>query len=418
MLKLIDKPFLWYPPRPHPIISPVGRLYNKYVYLPGKSHLIKEFHCSGREKIRELRADRRNRFLFLANHPSHSDPQIIMESLRGMGISSHYLTSYDLFYRRTPFERWAMQKSGAFSIDRESFNARPFNVAAGIVRDGKHALTIFPEGRPYLQNDLVTPFMSGAVYIGLAAQKALLGTDKKVFLVPTAVKLTHTEDCLSLLMRMLLRLADDIGYNPGRTDDPVALAENTAIALMQRALKSFGYPMVEEGSLETMRDQAAEIIIRDLETRTGWANGEEKDPWKRVLAIRSGIHRILLDPDRNLPLVPAAGQWARRALTAMKIISYPVNYLRENPTLDRFGEVVERLLEDRQSVAIPPYSGRAVFTRFGNPVDLSALMSGSQVKRNQLKQELSDTIRTEIQVLIDSINAENAYPGAAYITEV
>lgn len=418
MLKLIDKPFIYYPPRPHSVISPVGRLYNKYVYLPGKSHLIEAVHCSGREKIRELRADRRNRFLFLANHPSHSDPQIIMESLRGIRIPSHYLTSYDLFYRRTPFERWAMQKSGAFSIDRESFNARPFNEAAGIVRNGKYALTIFPEGRPYLQNDLVTPFQSGAVYIGLTAQKALQGTDKRVFLVPTAIKLTHMENCFSLLMQMLLRLAADIGYDPGRTKDPVDIAEGTAVALMQRALKAFGYPMVEEGSLDSMRDQAAEMIIRDLEEQTGWTKGEEVDPWKRVLAIRSGIHRILLDPDRNRLLVPAAGRWARRALTAMKILSYPVNYLRENPTLDRFGEVVERLLEDRQSFAIPPYSSRAVFTRFGNPVDLSALSDGNKVKRNQLKQDLSDTIRSEIQAMIDQINAENTYPGAAYITEL
>jgi len=417
MLKLIDKPFIWYPPKPHPFITPVGMLYNKFIYLPGKSHLIKAIHCSGKGTIRDLAADRRNRFLFLANHPSHSDPQIIMESLRGMGISSHYLTSYDLFYRRTPFERWAMQKSGAFSIDRESFNAQPFNEAAGIVRNGKYALTIFPEGRPYLQNDLVTPFQSGAVYIGLAAQKGLQGTDKRVFLVPTGIKLTHMEDCFGLLMRMLLKLAADIGYDPSRTDDPVDIVEGTAVALMQRALKTFGYPMVEEGPLDSMRDKAAEIIIRDLEEQTGWANGEEKDPWKRALAIRSGVHRILLDPDKEPRLVPSAGRWARRALTAMKIISYPVNYLRENPTLDRFGEVVERLLEDRQSFAIPPYSSRAVFTRFGNPVDLSSLMSGNSVKRSQLKQELSEKIRSEVQVLIDQINSEIRYPGAGLITK-
>ena len=253
MLRLIDKPFIYYPPRPHPVITPFAMLYNKYVYLPGKSHLIGKVHVSGRNKIRELAADRRNRFLFLANHPSHSDPQIIMESLRGMGISSHYLTSYDLFYRRTPFERWVMQKSGAFSIDRESFNAKPFNAAVGIVREGRHALTVFPEGRPYLQNDLVTPFLSGAVYIGLNAQKAFRETDRKVFLVPAAIKLTHTENCFDLLMRMLLGLAADIGYKPGSGKDPVDIAEGTAVMLMQRALKAFGYPMVEEDSLENMR---------------------------------------------------------------------------------------------------------------------------------------------------------------------
>ena len=415
MLDLIDKPFVYFPPKPHPVISPIGRMYNKYIYMPGKKHLIKSVSHSNWEEIKALRADRNNRFLFLPNHPSHSDPQIIMESLRRIGISTHYLASYDLFLRRTKFERWAMQKSGAFSIDRESFNAKPLNHAVHTIKTGRYALTIFPEGRPYLQNDLVTPFQNGAVYIGLAAQKALRHEGKRVFLIPAAIKLTHMEDCLALLKNMLGVLAADIGYECDSSEDPVQMTESVAKALMQWGLRSLGYPETAEDNLEAMRTRAAEMIIHNLEKETGVTGIEDKSLWERALDIRTGIHKLMLFPEKNPHRVRASVMRARKVITAMKLLSYSLDYLRARPSLDRFGEIVERLIEDKQSHAIPPYGNRAVYVKYGKPIDLSAVSDLGKKGQGQLMDTLSFQAQAAAQVMIDEINSGNTYPGGRLI---
>ncbi len=127
MLKLSDQPFIYYPPKYHPLLTRIGRLYNKFVYIANAEHRLTSVTNYQTEKIKALKKDRKNHLLFVYNHPSHSDSQIVLESLRQLGISTLYLASYDLFFRRTAFEKWAMQLAGAFSVDREAFNAQPMS---------------------------------------------------------------------------------------------------------------------------------------------------------------------------------------------------------------------------------------------------------------------------------------------------
>ncbi len=412
MLKLSDQPFVYYPPRFNPVLTPIGRLYNKYFYMSNAEHRITSVRNFQTESVRELRKDRNNHLLFIYNHPSHSDSQIVLESLRQMRVSTLYLASYDLFFRRTAFEKWAMQLAGAFSVDREAFNAQPMNQAVNTLTDSRLALTVFAEGRPYLQNELVTKFQSGAVFIGLQAQRKILksGGAGKVFLIPGAIKVTHTTDCSGKVLEMLYGLSKEMGVNVSEVPDNISLLENTAVELMQKALKSRGYGKAGGDSFKSMQESGAGEIIESLEKRIGIVPDSGQSLWERTVVIRTRVHSIMLNPEKNKEILTEAKRWADHVLIAMKILSYPPGYVRENPSLDRFGETVERLIEDKLTHAIPPYSRRAALVKYGDPVDLSGFVSGKKIGTGII-EEITDSARTEVQRLVDELSADNEYPG-------
>ncbi len=412
MLKLSDQPFIYYPPKYHPLLTPIGRLYNKFVYISNAEHRLTSVTNYQTEKIKELKKDRRNHLLFIYNHPSHSDSQIVLESLRQIGISTLYLASYDLFFRRTAFEKWAMQLAGAFSVDREAFNAQPMNQAVSTLCNTRHALTIFAEGRPYLQNELVTNFQSGAVFIGLQAQRKIFKKRKneRVFMVPAAIKVTHSVDCRSKVLDMLETLSRELEVDSRDVYDSISLLEKTGMALMQRALMSRGYGKVEGVDFPGLQEESAEKIIISLEKEIGLDSKGEISLWSRTQLIRKYIHNIMLDPEKNRAILLKAKRWADHVLIAMRILSYPYGYVRDNPTLDRFGETVERLLEDKLNHAIPPYSRRAALVKYGVPVDLSEYVQDGKIKPGDV-ENITAQSRDNVQKLVDELRKDSPYPG-------
>ena len=85
-----------------------------------------------------------------------------------------------------------MQRHGAFSIDREGSDKQSMKEAIRILKEGEYAMTIFPEGNVYLNNDRVTPFMEGAAFVSMRAQKEL-GSDAPIYAVPVSFKMTYID---------------------------------------------------------------------------------------------------------------------------------------------------------------------------------------------------------------------------------
>lgn len=413
MLNFHDRPFVYFPPKPNKIILSLGMIYNRLVYLPGKVHLIESVHCEGCKEVRRLAADRRNRLLFLANHPSHSDSQIILESFRQIGIASNFMATYDLFFRQSKFNRWVMQKAGTFSVDRESFNSEPIKEAINTLRKGKHHLTIFAEGRPYLQNDLLSHFHDGGSFIAWSAQKTLNkeGRGERVFIIPTAIKLTHSTDCREKILEMLLELYSFLGIEPGVDLEISDLISSAAVALMNHGLTAMDYPVAKGKTIEEKQNYAAEMIVSDLENELHISPEKEKPMKERIKAIRNSIHKVMLNRDGNSRVWAQFRVYAQKIMLAMKIESYPPDYVGSAPTLDRCGETIERLIEDRQSKAIPPYCPRKGIVKFGRPFTLHDIDSEGILKKNEVLTELTTRTKDSIQDLIGQINSNNSYPG-------
>ena len=413
MLNYYDRPFVYFHPKPNRFILSLGKLYNRYYYLNSHVHKVKSVDCMDTEKIRQLASDKKNRLLFISNHPSHSDSQVIMEAYRQMGISSNFMAAYDLFFRQSKFNRWVMQKAGSFSVDREAFNTESIKEAVNTLIKGKYHLTIFSEGRPYLQNDLLTPFQDGGAFIALSAQKRLddRALGERVILVPIAIKLTHIENSRSEILLMLKSLYDYLNITPDPEIKIEKSIEYLALSLMEHGLKSFGFPPSKGETTEKKVDFSVSLIVESLENEMSIIPESDKSIDDRIKKIRSEIHNVMLQSNAECNLWALSRIRAQKIMLAMKIMSYPLDYLKNNPTLDRCGEFVERLIEDKDSKATPPYSTRKGLVKFGKPFTLSEINPSGELKKSALLTRITNLSQDSIQKMLDSINLTNNYSG-------
>jgi len=413
MLNLYDRPFVYFPPKPNRFILFLGKVYNKYYYLPSFEHRVNSVKCKGIDNIRNLTSNKKNRLIFISNHPTHSDSQVILEALRQAGVTTNFMAAYDLFFRQSKFNQWVMQKAGSFSVDREAFNTEPIKEAVNILLKGKYHLTIFSEGRPHLQNDLITPFQNGGAFIAASAQKRMdtLGKGEKVVLVPVAIKLTHCENSRDKILSMLSELAKSLNIIQNPDSKIEELIEVAALALMEYGLESLGFPPSEGETIEERQKNSGELIIKHLENDMNIISDQNKSLNERTVKIRSEIHKIMLAPDGDSRLWALSRIRAQKIMLAMKILSYPVSYLREKPTLDRCGELVERLIEDKQSKAIPPYGKRRSLVHFGEAVIFSEISSHGELKKNELLTKITGICQNSVQKMLDEINISNGHPG-------
>ncbi len=413
MLPFIDRPFIYFPPKPSRFFSALAKLYSRHYYLASPEHRIISVENRNSETIKQLASDKRNKLLFLSNHPSHSDSQILIEAFRQLGMSTNFLASYDLFLRKNNFHRWVMRIMGVFSVDRESFNSRPIKEAIHTLLDTRYSLTIFSEGRPYLQNDIITDFQPGGSFIAQSAQKALdaRNRDERVFLIPIAIKLTHTRNCRDNIRDLLQELNDFLDLIPDRDDRIEDTLERAAVALMDYGLKASHYPPSEGKTTKERQQSSGELIIKSLEKEMKIVTENGTTMNDRILNIRNRIHKVMLNPDGNSGLWAQSRIWAQKIMLAMKILSYPLDYLKEQPTLDRCGEVIERLVEDKQSKAIPAISERTAIVNFGEPFTLSERNTTGKMSRNELLSATTTYTQEAIQKMLNQINLTNRHEG-------
>ena len=108
----------FFPARPSLPIMTLCHWVNARLGLPGKNHRIANLEIEGAAEAVQDIESRGERILFTPNHSTHSDPQVMSEVQRRLGISSIYMAAYDVFLRGKAVA-WVMQRAGAFSVDRE-----------------------------------------------------------------------------------------------------------------------------------------------------------------------------------------------------------------------------------------------------------------------------------------------------------
>ncbi|MEC8929358.1 MAG: 1-acyl-sn-glycerol-3-phosphate acyltransferase [Verrucomicrobiota bacterium] len=408
MLEFTDKPYRYYPPRPSRWVTRLMQCYNSSIYLPGRRHRIREVTVDHGEELNHARHLAGSRLLFLPNHPTHSDPLVMMEGLRQAGLTSRLMAAYDVF-ERSALHAWVMQRIGAFSVDREGSDRQALKEAIGTLAEGREPLTIFPEGNVYLMNDRLTPFLDGPSYIAFKAQQQA-GADQPVLAVPVSIKVTHLTNQRDTLRRLLRGLAEEIDADVD--SHPVEGVYRVGLNLLSRKLREHGHipPQGNGHEPPEVLRQAAELLIERLEERMELEPREADDLVDRVRRLRLRIHQIRLSPERAEEQDLAAA-WAGDAILAFRILTYAGDYLSEKPTLDRFGETVEKMLEDYRSRIITPYGDRSALMRFGRPINVSRRMADYEREPRRAMEAFTRDCERAVQEGIDQLNAANPCPG-------
>ena len=409
MLQFADIPYKYFPPKPNRLVAWLGEQGNKRFHLPGPMHLMESVQVENYQALKDINRQHGARLLLLPNHSTHSDPQIMIEACRQVGLWSFFMAAYDVFERDSKVA-WMMQRMGAFSVNRDGSDRQSLKDAIETVIDGRYALTVFPEGNVYLMNDRVTPFLDGPAYIAMKAQQEMKESGR-IFAVPVSIKVTHVTDARHTVEQMLLDMAQKLGVE---FDDEaiVAKVHKVGIAMVQRNLKMRGFlpPNPDYSDLPGLLRQSAELILTRLEEKIGIEPKKPDDLMDRFRGVRREIHKVRADPEREIDHAVAA-IWADEAIVAFRILSYAGNYLSVKPTLDRVGETVEKLQEDLYGKGVPPYAKRTAYVRFGDPIDVSEQLAAAAKPRLAMAA-LTDQFEEGVQVGLDEINAANKHPGS------
>ena len=412
MLPFSDTPYAFFPPEPSPLFIRFAQQTNRLLTLSGKQHRIQDLSLHHAERLHPIQQDPRARVLFLVNHATHSDPQIMFEVLRRIGMRSCFMAAYDVF-QRSRIHAWIMQKVGAFSVDRDGSDRQSMKCAMEVLKEGRYALTMFPEGNVFFMNDRACPFLDGASFIALKAQKDL-GPDSKIWAVPVSNKLTHRTDQREAVRDKVAALAREIGTDLDRSAD--VRAELIRIGKQALAVQFDRLGILPAGSADLefgeLLDTSARSIVEELEQDMAFPPRTGDGTEDRIRRIRSQIHHLRTDPEQDARF-PQAARWAEKAILAMRILSYTGHYIQDRPTLDRYAETVEKMAEDLSGVLQRPWAPRHVFSCINPPIDLTGYLGAFRTDARATVARLTETCEHAVQAGLDEMNAHNPFPGAA-----
>ncbi len=413
VIQFSDAPYQFFEARPSPFLIRISRKVNHTFILPGPNHRIREVVVDGEvEQILDAKASGA-RLLFIINHPTHSDPQVVTELHRQLGIGSCFMAAYDVFLR-SRVNAWVMQRLGNFSIDREGSDRKAMAAAIDVLKKGERALNIFPEGNVYLTNDRVTPFLDGAAFIAIKAQAALDGIPVKI--VPVSMKYTHlTKPREAVTQRMLdLGARSEYVFVSGSTSDPISAVTGMGRHIIARYLRQHGHVLpASEDSLYEVLGGFAKKLVDDLESALELAPARAGGLSDRIVKIRARLHQ--LRTDRSASPDSALNGMADRAILALRIHGYLSPYLTERPTIDRYDETVERIAEDFHSKAMPRTGPRRAMVRVHQPIDVSDWLSSAGSNTREAMSKITQEMQQIIQNGIDALNMANDAPGGEWV---
>ena len=406
MLHFSDQPYRYFPPRRFAPFGWLIQLLNRWRYLPRVMQIC-DVNVSGLEALRSIGSD--DKVVLIPNHPTHVDSYVYVEALRQAGVRSNIMVAYDVFLRGKR-DAWIMQKLGCFSVDREGSDAQALQQAAATIREGRYALTLFPEGNVYLQNDLVTPFHDGAAMLALRSARELAEQDGRVLLVPVSIKLTYTTDVRPTVTQCLDRVAAAVDVEDETERDMLPRLRRVGAAALLRNLGRRGLAIEAELELPELIEVAAGEVLQRLEDKIGIEARSQDTLIDRVRKARRKIHQVRSDPERVADHESAA-VWADEAMLAFRIASYRGDYVQSNPTLDRYAETVEKLNEDVFSALQPPLGPRCAYVRFASPIDTGEYLASFKNKARVAVRDLTARLEQSVQSGIDALNVQNPHPG-------
>ena len=416
MLDFSDAPYQFFPARPKRPVQWFLKQANRRMFLPGPNHRIRQLELSGGERLQKL-ASSGARILIVVNHPTHSDPQVITEVQRRMKIKSCFMAAYDVFLRGRG-RAWFMQGNGAFSIDREGSDKQSMKEAIRIQKEGRFALTIFPEGNVYLNNDRVTPFMEGAAYVAMRAQKEL-GGDHPVYAVPISIKMTYLDDVRENVKQRIDEVAKKVGVKSESCEDFIEEFRQIGRAvIVEKMIECQHLSDVEEltgDNFQQQLEQCAEKVISRLEEKMELESKSGSDLSDRIRRIRAAIHHIRIRDDEEKDDADKSAQssaWADEAILAFRILTYATPYVALNPTLDRFAETAQKLNEDYTDNSARPLGERSALVHVNEPINLAEALDQHDGKLRPAVAVTTSQMEQAVQSGVDQLNAGNKHVGS------
>ena len=391
-----QKPYVFRPPRYSPLLAPLLKKIGEIFYLRRKFR-VRTITAEGAERVADL-ARQGHSILVGPNHADHADPHVLLWIGRRHGLRFHFMAAREGF-EENRIHRFMLQRCGAFSVDREGADLGAFKTAVQIVRDGRFPLVVFPEGEIYHHHERLDAFNEGVATILLRAS-AKSPAGRCAYLVPTAMRYAYDESVAATFSARLDALERRITWKPRGELDVVDRIYRLGRGLLAiKEVEFLGEP--QSGDLVEHISNLRNRLVTMIEQKhlTQAPNGSIP---QRVKTLRGTIRQRLTDAD-----APLSGDERTRLyddldtlFVAVQLYSYPGQYLREEPSVDRVAETILKLEEDvlgEADYAAP----RNVHVRFGDPIDAKVFLEERSLDTKTGVAPLTAVLSEQIQDMLE-----------------
>jgi 1-acyl-sn-glycerol-3-phosphate acyltransferase len=383
-------PDFW-PPRPGPfwdvVLGPVRRWFLRRVYR------VADIDVVGLDAAL-AKISPGDGVLIAPNHSHDSDPHVMMEVARRAGRRFHFMAAWQIFRMHGGLDGWALQRMGAFSVDREGCDRRAVRQAVELLGTGQF-LVVFPEGEVYHLNERLTPLLDGVAFMALSAQRDLTkaGGGRRVWIVPTAIRYRYADDVRPELQAAVAHLESRLLV---KADPNAPLADRLLrlcdVVLTIQEKQVLG--RVSDGALSVRVANFIEALLSRLEQRHLTAGRRAETVPLRVKALRRHLLDLRAAAETPPEMRAAANASLDEVTLVLTLYSYPGDYVMERPSVERIAETVEKLEEDIHGRSRPK-GRRAARVVFGEPIDLSAgdPAARTKVAAGETTDRIEETIR-------------------------
>lgn len=395
-----DTPYVFRPPKYSRFWAPLIYWISDTFFLHRRYKVISvKVGPSGDEVIRKYKNG--NSLLIAPNHSDHCDPHTLLHLSRRYKIPVHFMAAREIFEKEKGLRGSVLQRAGVFSIDREGTDLKAIKEAMKILYEARFPLVVFPEGEIYHLNEKLTPLNEGAATLSLRAAKKIKKEkpDKGAFIIPTAIRYAYVEDISSTFPERMARLERHVLWEPqnhlGIVDRIYKLGE----ALLTLKEKEF-LDQTLKGTLVDRLSRFREILIGEEEKRYFPKAGDDDHP-KRVRKLRGKIRSILLaDEKLDEAVIKQCYRSLDRLYFAIQLYSYPGQYLREKPSMDRIAETIHKFEEDAfQESRI--MGKRIAEVTFCEPINLFEYLDSFEKDAKRTITKVTAEIETAIKKVLE-----------------
>jgi hypothetical protein len=406
-LPLADQlPYQFYPPRIDPLWLWLGRFC--ITRQLRRELKVAAVGCTGLEPLQPL-LDRGDGVLIAPNHCDDADAGVIFQVSRRVGRPFYFMAAYQLF---TGVNRFHLPRLGVFPVDREGSDLKAFKTGVEILTEGKNPLVVFPEGEVYRTADRLTPLREGAGALAVAAARKASEAGRNVWIVPVAIKYRYLDGpgVLPALEHLMSDLESRFNWWPRTSHDLVERIYFYAEAMLSlKELEYYG--QVHQGPIKERIVALRAFVLESIEDRRLGKRSTEADP-VRVKELRRACLQALSECGDNPREAQALRHDLNDLFVVVQLYSYPGDYVKECPTIERAAETLLKFEEDvfQHSDLVRPHGTRRALVRVGPAIDVAAAVEAA-VKPRLAAGTLTNTLEHAIQTLLDALGPGEPLPG-------
>ena len=255
----------------------------------------------------------------------------------------NFMASWHVF-KNSWVQSFVIRQAGAFSMHREGMDKTSINTAIEILTEAKRPLVLFPEGYCAFHNDILNPLQEG---ISLIVQRAARKREERggqVVVHPVAIKYQYADSPEETIKPILAGLEQRLGLDIQTQLSILDRVHKIGAELLSlREVEYFG--KAQTGGLFERQERLIERLLQPIEVQ--WDRpGEGSNVYERVKALRTVLLRKLVDENPGAETKKQCWRQLSDCMFALRLKSFPADYLKESPCVERLLETVERFEND------------------------------------------------------------------------